>query len=165
MLSWSKKTNKITLHSTKTKGKLYKTLIRPVLLYGCETWAINGSNEDKVATFERKVLRKIHGPICDNGRWRIRYNNELYQLFREPDIIKDIKARNVRWLEHLFRTTENHPYRKLTFTTLHSAERVGRPPTRWLELRKIGVGIWKRVAMDRGKWRSIIGAVKAGTRL
>jgi hypothetical protein len=47
-------------------------------------------------------LRKIHGSICDNGRWRIRYNNELYQLFDEPDIIKEIKARRVRWLGHLF---------------------------------------------------------------
>jgi hypothetical protein len=62
-------------------GKLYKTLIRPVLLYGCEIWAINIYYEEKIAIFEIKVLRKIYGPICDNGRWRIRYNIELYQLF------------------------------------------------------------------------------------
>jgi hypothetical protein len=103
-------------------------------------------NEDKVATFKRKVLRKIYGPICDNGRWRIRYNNELYQLFGEPDIIKETKARRVRWLGHLFRTNENHPCRKLTFTTLHGTRKVGRPPRRWLEsvegdLRNNGVGI------------------------
>jgi hypothetical protein len=124
MLSWPKKTKSHYI-STKTKGKLYKTLIRPVLLYGCETWAINRYNEDKVATFKRKDLRKIYGPVCDNKRWRIRYNNELYQLFGEPDIIKEIKARRVRWLGHLFRTNENHPCRKLTFTTLHGTRRVG----------------------------------------
>jgi hypothetical protein len=94
---------------------LYKTLIRP------ETWAINRYNEDKVATFERKVLRKIYDPICDNGRWRIRCNNELYQFFGEPGIIKETKARRVRWPGHLFRTNENRPCRKLTFTTLHGA--------------------------------------------
>jgi hypothetical protein len=80
MLSWPKK-KQIKSHyiSTKTKGTLCKILIRPVLLYGCETWAINRYNEDKVATFERKVLRKTYGPICDNGSWTIRYN-ELYLL-------------------------------------------------------------------------------------
>jgi hypothetical protein len=70
----------------------------------------------------------------------------------------------------VFRTNENHPCRKLTFTTLHGTRRVGQPPKIWLEsaegdLRNTGVGIWKRAAMDGGKWRSIIGAVKAGTRL
>jgi hypothetical protein len=132
--------------------------------------ANNRYNEDKVATIERKVLRKIYGPICDNGIWRIRYNTKLYQLFGEPDIIKEIKSRRVRWLGHLFRTNENNPSRELTFTTLHGTRGVGRPPTRWLksvkgDLRNTGVGIWKRAAMDTEKWRSIFGAVKAGTRL
>jgi hypothetical protein len=57
----------------------------------------------------------------------------------------------------------------LTFTTLHGTRRVGRPPIRWLEsieedLRNIRVGILKRMAMDRDKWRIVTGAVKAGTR-
>jgi hypothetical protein len=156
---------------------LYKTLIRPVLLYGCETWAINRHNEEKIAIFERKALRKIYGPTYDNGRWRIRYNNELYQLFGEnqqlfgePVIIREIKARKVKWLGQLFRANEYHPCRMLTFATLYGIRRVGRPPITWLEnieedLRNIGVGIWKRMAMDRDKWRSVTGAVKAGTRL
>jgi hypothetical protein len=58
----------------------------------------------------------------------------------------------------------------LTFATLYGTRRVGRTPIRWLEsieedLRNIGVGIWKIMAVDRDKWRIIIGAVKAGTRL
>jgi hypothetical protein len=118
---------------------------------------------------ERKVLRKMYGPTCDNGRWRIRYNNELYQLFGEPDI-REIKARRVKWLGYLFRTNAYHPCRMLTFATLYGTRRVGRPSIRGLEsieedLRNIGVGIWKRMAMDRDKWRIITGAVKAGTRL
>jgi hypothetical protein len=60
---------------------LYKTVIRPALLYGRETWAINKYNEENITIFERKVLRKIYGPTCDNGIWRIRYNYESYQLF------------------------------------------------------------------------------------
>jgi hypothetical protein len=90
------------------KCKLYKTLIRPVLLYGCESWAINRYNVEKIAIFEKKVLRKIYGPR-DNGRWIIRYNNELYQLFGEPDTISVMKARRVKWLGHHFRANEYHP--------------------------------------------------------
>jgi hypothetical protein len=56
--------------------------------------ANNRYNEDKVATIKRKVLRRIYGPICDNGIWRITYNNKLYQFFGEPDIIKEIKIQN-----------------------------------------------------------------------
>jgi hypothetical protein len=133
-------------------------------------WVINRDSEEKIAIFKRKVLRKIYGPSCDNGRWRIRYKNELYQLFGEPDTIKVIKARRVKWLGRLFRTNEYHTCRMLTFDTLYGTRRVGRPPIRWLEsikedLRNIGVGIWKRMAVDRDKWRIISGAVKAGTRL
>jgi hypothetical protein len=100
MLPWPKETNKIHYISIKTKCKLYKTLIRPVLLYGCETWASNRYNEEKIVIFKGKVLGKIYGPSCDNGRWRIRYNNERYQLFGEPDIIREIKARRLKWLGH-----------------------------------------------------------------
>jgi hypothetical protein len=48
---------------------LHKTLVRPLLPYGCETWDINRNKEDKVGIFERKVLRKVYGPIRENGRW------------------------------------------------------------------------------------------------
>jgi hypothetical protein len=89
---------------------LYKTLIRPVLLHVCETWAINRYNEEKIAILEIKVLRKIYGPTCDNGR-RFRYNKELYQLFGEPNFIRDIKARRVKSLGHLFRTNKYNPCR------------------------------------------------------
>jgi hypothetical protein len=101
---------------------LYKTLIKSVLQYGCETWTINRYNEEKIEIFERKVLRKIYGPFCDNGRWRIRYKNELYQLFGEPDTIKVIKAGRVKWL---FRTNEYHTYRLLTCATLYGTRRAG----------------------------------------
>jgi hypothetical protein len=40
----------------------------PVLQYGCETWAINIYNKEKIAIFERKVLSKIYGPNYDNER-------------------------------------------------------------------------------------------------
>jgi hypothetical protein len=58
----------------------------------------------------------------------------------------------------------------LTSATLYGSRRLGRPPIRWLQsveedVRNTGVGIWRRMAVDRDKWSIITGAVKAGTRL
>ena len=154
----------------KTKIKLYKTLIRPVLTYGAETWAINKEDESKLAAFERKILRRIYGPVCEMGRWRIRYNSELYKIFNEPDIVKEIKARRIQWLGHLYRTEDQHPTRMLTFNTIYGSRRVGRPPMRWMQsveddLLRSGMGAWRRAASDRTRWRTVVGAVKAGKRL
>jgi hypothetical protein len=46
----------------------------------------------RLAVFERKILRVIYGPIKDNGEWRIRYNSELYALYKDVDIITFIKV-------------------------------------------------------------------------
>jgi hypothetical protein len=52
--------------STGLKFKIYKTLIRPVVLYGSESWTLTKADEEKLSTFERKILR-IYGPTCENG--------------------------------------------------------------------------------------------------
>ena len=55
----------------------------------------------KLLVFERRILRKIFGPICDNGKWRIHYNSELYSIYTDPDIIKTIKISKLRWTGHI----------------------------------------------------------------
>jgi hypothetical protein len=62
------------LLTRKIKIRLYLTLIRPVLTYGAETWAATESELQKLLVFERKILRKIYGPVKDRDNWRIRTN-------------------------------------------------------------------------------------------
>ena len=63
------------------------TLIRPVLAYGSETWTLTKSDKDILGVFERKILRAIFGPTNDNGEWRIKYNSELYAMYKENNIV------------------------------------------------------------------------------
>jgi hypothetical protein len=63
--------------SHQTKFTIHKTLIRPILLYGSETWVLTKREENQLLVFERKVHRTIFGPKTKNGVYRRRYNHEL----------------------------------------------------------------------------------------
>jgi hypothetical protein len=67
-------------------------LIIPIVIYGAECWVLTKKDELQLAVFERKVLRKVFGPIQDTDQWRRRYNKELYQLYVEPNIVKWIRS-------------------------------------------------------------------------
>lgn len=83
--------------SRRTKITIYKTVIRPTVMYASETWTLTKDDERKLRVFERKVLRKIFGPLRSpiTQQYRIRTNQEISDLYKDPDnIVKEIKARN-----------------------------------------------------------------------
>ena len=82
--------------SIKYKIKLYKTLTRPTLAYGSETWVLSKCDEAILGDFERKILRANFGLKNDNGEWRIKYNNGLYTLYKERDIVPYIKINRLK---------------------------------------------------------------------
>jgi hypothetical protein len=65
------------------KGKIYKTIILPVVLYGCESWSLILSEEHGLKGFENRVQRIIFGPKRDEltGEWRKLHNEELHNLY------------------------------------------------------------------------------------
>jgi hypothetical protein len=56
----------------KYKVIIYRTLIKPVLMYGAETWVLSKADELRLGVFERKILRRIYGHICEGATWRSR---------------------------------------------------------------------------------------------
>jgi hypothetical protein len=66
--------------------KKYKTVILPVILYGCETWSQTLREEHSLRVFENKVLRRIFGYKRDEvkGGWRKLHNGELHDLYWSP---------------------------------------------------------------------------------
>jgi len=83
------------LLSKNIKIKIYRTIILPVDLYGCETWSPTLREECKLRVFENRVLRRIFGPKMDKvtGEWRKLHNEELNDLYCSPDIFQVIKWR------------------------------------------------------------------------
>ncbi|CAG9118642.1 unnamed protein product [Plutella xylostella] len=96
------------LLSRKTKIRIYKTVIRPILMYGSEAWTLTLKEENKLLVAERKVMRKMLGPTRrEDGSWRVRKNQEMEDLISEPNIIGQIKSQRLRWLGHLQRMGED----------------------------------------------------------
>jgi hypothetical protein len=75
------------------KTRIYKPIIWPVVLYGCETWSLTLREEHRLSVFENRVLRRIFGPKRDEvkGGWRKLHNEELHSLYSSPSIITMIK--------------------------------------------------------------------------
>jgi hypothetical protein len=144
----------------KIKLTIYKAIMRTVLLCGSETWTLTKTDEEKIRTFENKVLRKIYGPVYD-GYWCRRCNTELHKLFQEPDIVKIIKISWLRWLARLMRMTNNTPTRRITEAKPWGRRRVGRLCLRWMDrvtedLHRMRISNWKDKAGDRRAWRNIL---------
>jgi hypothetical protein len=78
--------------------RIYKTIILPVILYGCVTWSLTLRDEHRLRVFENKVLRRIFGPTRDEvtREWRKLHNEKLRNLYSWPSIIRIIKARRMR---------------------------------------------------------------------
>jgi hypothetical protein len=79
---------------------MYRTIILPVVLFGCETWSLTLREERRLRVFENRVLRRIFGPKRDEvtGEWTELYNEELNVLSASPNIVRMIKSRGTKWV-------------------------------------------------------------------
>jgi hypothetical protein len=96
------------LLSKNVKIKIYRTIILPVVLYGCETWLLTLREERRLKVFENMVLRRIFGPRRDEvtGDWRRLHNEEINDLYSSTNIVRVIKSRRMRWVGHVARMRE-----------------------------------------------------------
>ena len=154
------------LLTNETKCRIYKTLIRPVLLYGCESWPTRKEDEQLLLAFERKVLRAIFGAVREGERYRRRYNFELQRSFAEPNIVSTVKAHRLRWAGHLARMESTRAPLVLFNTDPQGSRGPGRPKKRWIDgvqedLRALGVQNWMAAAQDRNYWNDVVQQAKS----
>jgi len=130
----NKKIFQSKLISKKSKIKLYKSLIRPVVVHGSECGVLTENITQKLLVFERRILRRIFGPTQKaNGEWRLKTNEELENAIAYENIVRHIKSKRLSWLGHV--------------------ERMPNERLRWEDdmrndLRKMGVKNWKWRAQD-----------------
>jgi hypothetical protein len=114
--------------SRKSKLKLYWSVIRPIVVYGCETWVLKESVIQRLSEFEKKILRKIFGPTKeDNSIWRIKTIMELNDLINYRKIINYVKSQRLSWFGHINRMPEKSVVKK----TYKWKPLTGRPKSRW----------------------------------
>jgi hypothetical protein len=94
-----------TFLSKNVKIKIYRTIMLPVVLYGCETWSLTLREECRLRVFVDRMLRKVFEPKKDEvtGEWRRLHNKELYALYSSPNIFQVIKSRRLISVGHVAR--------------------------------------------------------------
>jgi hypothetical protein len=148
-----------------------KTFIHRQYLYvtyvpvGPETWILSKADELRLGVFERKILRRIYGPIWEGATRRSRYNEELYRLYDETDLVTSIRITRLRWAGHIVRMQDNIPCKKITLDKPEGRRRVGRPNLRWMngvtkDAERLGVRNWRIKARDRDGWRRLLESAK-----
>ena len=154
------------LVSRKAKLRLYHTIIRPVVTYAYETWVLKESDKQKLLVFERKILRRIYGPIKEiDGTWRLRRNNELYKIIRNQNIINFIQAQRLRWFGHVHRLPEERFVKRIYKWKPFGTRAQGRPKSRWEDdvvedLKVMRIRNWNKKTSDRIEWRRIVAQAK-----
>jgi hypothetical protein len=167
LLLFSPKSFVFTSHIKNLKIKIYKTVLLPVLLYGCETWSLTLREEHRLRVFKNRVLRRIFGPKREeDGSWRKLYNDELHSLYSSPNIIRVIKSRRMSWVGHVACMGVGRGVYRVLVGRPEGKRPLGRPRCMWeddikIDLREIGIdwANWIQLDQDRVQWRACVNTV------
>jgi hypothetical protein len=96
---WSNTSSPVCLHSVERKN------------FTLTVWS--AQDENILRRFERKIFRRIYGPVRQGREWRIRNNEEIDNIIRKKDIIRFVKARRISWIGHVERMEDSRMPRRV----------------------------------------------------
>jgi len=154
-----------SLLSENLKIKIYRIIILPVFLCGCETSSLTLREERSLKVFENRVLRREFGLKRDEitGEWRKLHNEEFSDLYSLPNFVRVVKSRRMRWAGHVARMGEGRVVQRVLVGNPKGKRPLGRPRRRWddnikTDLQEMeGVcGDWLELAQNRDRWRTLV---------
>ena len=112
--------------------KIKRSIILPVVLYGCETWSLILREEHRLRVSKNRMLR-ILGPGTDEvtGEWRNLHNEELNYLYSLPNIVRGIKSRRMSWAWQVACMGEDSGVHSVSVGKPVGRRLLGRPRRRW----------------------------------
>jgi len=129
--------------------------------YGCEAWKLTNRNEEYLRIFERRILRKVFGPVqTEDGSWRIGMNHKLNELIENAERVGFIKSRIIAWRGHVMRMDEKRtPKGVLEWKPIGRRIRE-RPRKRWIEdieedIQIMGIRGWRKLCKERAECKKI----------
>jgi hypothetical protein len=133
--------------SKNIKIKIYRIIIFPVVLYGCETWTLKIKEEHRLRVFGNKVVVRIFGSMRDEvaGEWIKFHNKELHDLYSSPNIVRVIKSRRMRGAKHVARMRQDRGVYSVLVGKPEGKRPLGRPRRRRednirMALQEVGCG-------------------------
>ncbi|XP_019204855.1 uncharacterized protein LOC109196094 [Oreochromis niloticus] len=134
------------------KAKVYKSIVRPVALYGSECWPATTKHEQALHTMEMKMLRWPLGLTrLDRAR-----NNDVRKQWGVTPITDKMREVRLRWYGHVVRSDKNSITKTAQQLDLEGNRPQGRPKKRWMDRIKDdmkAVNVTPEDALDRKKWR------------
>jgi len=113
--------------------------------------------------FERKVYRRILGPVYDNEieKWRILSNKEIHAVVKNLTITETLRLNRLRWFGHVQRMEENGITKRVLYMDLETTRLRGKPRNRWQdEVREdgriVGGEGWQENVHDRKEWKKLL---------
>jgi hypothetical protein len=133
-----------SLISKELEIKIYRTVILPVVLYGCKTWPLTVREEYRLRVSENKVLRKIFAFKRERyGSWR-KLHNEFHGLYSSPNIVGVIKSSRIKWAGHVACMEEGRGVYRVLVGRPEGKRPLGITSHRWednikMDLKDIGI--------------------------
>jgi len=94
--------------------------------YGAEVSTLTKKEEQALLIFQRKIVRRLCGPLYENGEWKSRTNRELEETRNGEYIVKWIKEHRIGWLGHLERIWEDRMPKKIFTRELEGTIKKGK---------------------------------------
>jgi hypothetical protein len=134
-----------------------------MLTYASAIWTLTMRDRKQLKIFERKVYRRILGPVYENekGNWRILTNKEIYASIKKPTVIETIRLNRLRWFGHVHRMGENRIPKRILYMNLGTSRLRGRPGYRWQdEVREngriVGGEGWQEHVHNKQEWKKVL---------